>query len=209
VTADDRRSDLLATLREMVATLDAPHADVAARIRGVADELESAPPGPVAERLLRPVRRLRQGTMGSLSDVVFAELHDRRWVIDQERTERWDRLSRRLAEDVAGLPPAQPPDLFLVTDRVRECWLDGPGLPAPPPWRVEVFPPVWLDRVATAEVVSLVPERGGPIADDGLGVSIVWEGGSEGGGRALGTGQVYSTRAAAEAGLDAEGRAGG
>jgi hypothetical protein len=209
VTADDWRSDLLATLREMVATLDAPHADVAARIRGVADELESAPPGPVPERLLRRVRRLRQGTMGSLSDVVFAELRGRAWVPDPERTERWERLSRRLAQDVARLPPAAPPDLYLVTDRVSECWLEEPGLPASPPWPVEVFPPVWLDRVATADAVSLRPERGGPIPEEGAAVSLVWEGGGAGGGRVLGTGRVYLTRAAAEAGRARDGRARG
>ncbi len=203
MTADDWRSDLVLTLREMVATLDAQHADVAARIRGVADELESAPPGAVPDRLLRRVRRLRQGTMGSLSDVVFAELRGRRWVPDPERTERWNRLSRRLAEDVARLPPAKPADLFLVTDSVRECWLDGPGLPARPPWPVEVFPPVWLDRVATADAVSLRPEGGGPIPGDGVEVSVVWEGGSGGGGRVLGTGRVYTTRSSAEAAREA------
>jgi hypothetical protein len=199
MTVDGWRTDLVRTLREMVEILDAPHADVAARIQGVVDGLESAPPGAVSDSLLRRVRRLRQGTMGSLSDVVFGELRDRRWVADQERTERWARLSQRLAEDVSRLPPAKPPDLFLVTDRVRECWLSGSALPARPPWPVEVFPPVWLDRDDTTDEVSLRPTGGRPIPEDGLEVSVLWDGRSEGDGRDLGTGLVFTSRSSAEA----------
>jgi hypothetical protein len=199
VTDDDWRGPLLRTLKEMVQALDAPHADVRARIRGVVDELESSPPGVAPDRLLRRVRRLRQGTMGSLSDVVFADLRDGRWIADPTRTDRWTRLSQRLAEDVSRLPPAKAPDLYLVTDRVRECWLDGSASLARPPWPVEVFPPVWLDRDATTDEINLGPAVAGPIPEDGLEVSVLWDGGGVGGRRVLGSGRVFTSRASAKA----------
>jgi hypothetical protein len=207
MAADDWRSDLLRTLQEMVATLDASHADVAARIQGVVDELDGAPPGDVSDRVLRRVRRLRQGTMGSLSDVVFAELRDRRWVTDPERTERWKRLSQRLAEAVSRLPPTVPPDLFLVTDRVRECWLGASGLPARPPWPVEVFPPVWLDHDATTEEVVLSPTDSGPVPQRGMDVAVLRAHETDPSAAVLATGRVYADRASAEAALARQKRA--
>jgi hypothetical protein len=149
VTAASPRTALAHTLREMVETLDTPHADVAARIQRVLDEVESAPPGALPDRLLRRIRRLREGTMGSLSDVVFAELREGRWVADTDRNERWTQLSRRLRDDIVRLPAPPPPDLFLVTDRVRECWLIEPGPVSDLVWHVEVFPPIWSGPTTT------------------------------------------------------------
>jgi hypothetical protein len=199
MTATDQRTALVRTLTEMVETLDAPHARVAARIRGIVDELESAPPSDLPDRLLRRVRRLRQGTMGSLSDVVFAELHDGRWVPDQARSERWAHLSQRLGDEVAHLPSAKPPDMFLVTDRVRECWLFEPETLARPIWHVDVFPPIWLNPKATTDDVSLRPTSPRPFPEDGMEVTILWGGATEGGERVLGTGRVFTSRSMAEA----------
>ena len=199
MTPTDRRTALVQTLKEMVETLDAPHADVAERIRGIVDELESAPPSALPDRLLLRVRRLRQGTMGSLSDVVFAQLHDGRWVPDQARSQHWAHLSQRLGEEVALLPSAKPPDMFLVTDRVRECWLLGPESLTRPTWLVDVFPPVWLDPEATTDEVGLRPTGPGPFPGDGMEVTILWGGATEGGERVVGTGRVFTSRSVAEA----------
>lgn len=201
MTATDQRTALLRTLRGMIEALDAPHADVAARLQRVADDLDSAPPGPLPDRLLRRVRRLREGTMGSLSDVVFAQLRDGRWVPDPARTERWTHLSRQLRDDVARLPPAEPPDLFLVSDRLRECWLFEPGSIGQPPWHVDVFPPLWLSGQATADDVRLRPTGQAQLPADNLEVSIVWGEGGEGDERVLGTGRLFSSRVAAQAAL--------
>lgn len=178
MTATDHRTALLRTLRDMIEILDAPHTDVAALRQRVADDLDAASPGLLPDRLLRRVRRLREGTMGSLSDVVFAELRDGRWVPDPARTERWTHLSRRLRDDVARLPPAEPPDLLLISDRVRECWLFEPGPIGHPPWHVDVFPPLWLSGETTTDEVRLRPTGAAQLPADGLEVSIVWgEGG--------------------------------
>jgi len=75
-----------------------PHAIVQARIRRVREELEAAPPGPLSSDLVQHVHQLRQGTMGSLSDVVFADLRDNRWIPDEPRNERWLQLSRDLRD---------------------------------------------------------------------------------------------------------------
>lgn len=198
MTAIDGRAALVRTLREMVGALDAPHADVAARIQGVLDGVDSAPGGEVPERLLRRVRRLRQGTMGSLSDVVFAELRDGRWIPDDARNERWAQLGRRLRDDVALLPPPTPADLFLVSDRVRECWFLEPSSAKDLVWSMEVFPPVWLDGQATTDEVHLRSTGPGWPPGDGEEVAVV-SGGAGRGEQAVGTGRVFRSRAAADA----------
>ena len=199
MTATSPRTELVHTLRGMVEVLDASHLDVAARIQLVLDAVEAAPPGDLPDRLLRRVHRLRQGTMGSLSDVVFAERREGRWVADVDRNERWAQLSRRLRDDIARLPPPTPPDLFLVSSRLRECWLLEPETASEPGWLVEVFPPVWSGPALTTDEVHLRPVGDGPSSADGVEVSIVSSDANDLGPRVLGSGHVFLSRTRADA----------
>ncbi len=87
--------------------------------------------------------------------------------------------------------------MFLVTDRVRECWLEPETL-ARPIWHVDVFPPIWLDPKATTDDVSLRPTSPRPFPVNGMEVTILWGGATEGGERVLGTGVLFTSRSMAE-----------
>jgi hypothetical protein len=99
MSSADVRGGLIEVLRSMEETLEnSPHKIVQARIRRVREELEAALPGPLSSDVVHHVHQLRQGTMGSLSDVVFADLRDNRWIPDEARNERWLQLSGELRD---------------------------------------------------------------------------------------------------------------
>jgi len=118
--------------------------------------------------------------MESLSDVVFGELVDGQWRSDVARDRRFAELSRALRDQAAHLPESKPPDLFLMTDRLCECWLVNPTASRAGAWRVEVQPPLWVDEGPTNELVFLRPRErvddwnAGFDRDTGMVVDIVW-----------------------------------
>lgn len=103
-----------------------------------------------------------------------------------------------------GCRHRSPPDLYLVTDRVREGWLVDRTLADSDARKVEVQPPIWTGSTTTSEYVVLR----GP-TDDGHEVEITVEQGSGPSGQAavasgdpvvdLGRGRVFTTRDGADA----------
>jgi hypothetical protein len=192
-----------ATLDQVASMLDLEHAAIAQRVRRARDELVDDPGSDLPDSTIRRLRRLMTGTMGSMSDVAFGTLVDGRWVVDGEKERRYQNLSRELEDQLARLPPSRPPDLYLVTDRVREGWLMDLGNTEPGLRRVEVQPPIWTGSTTTSEVVDLR----GVIGDgDEVEISVEQSPGSSTEAPAdrkpvldLGLGRVFATREAAEA----------
>jgi hypothetical protein len=169
--ADPTVSEAIAsTLAELGSMLQPEHAALAGRIRRAHDVAAADPQGELADRDVRLLRRITMGTMGGMSDVAFGAIVDGRWVVDEARDQRFHDLSLRLSDQLSRLPPSQPPDLFLVTDRVRQAWLlerDSPGIADR---AVEVQPPIWTGPATTSEIVVL---RGG--SENGADVEVVVE----------------------------------
>jgi hypothetical protein len=92
-----------------VGMLGAEHAVLASRLSDVAMELRQAPPGDLDGRLAGHVRRLTQGTMGSLSDVMLGSFQGQQWVLDRDRDARFGALRRELGALIARLPPQAEP----------------------------------------------------------------------------------------------------
>ena len=129
MTDPTAREAIELTLAELASMLRPEHAVLAARVRRGA----TSPPPTRTEKSqtgdVRMLRRITMGTMGGMSDVAFGAIVDGRWVADEARDHRFRDLSVRLSGQLSRLPPSQPPDLFLVTDRVRQArWLTRPRL---------------------------------------------------------------------------------
>lgn len=197
------RQALAATLNALASLLDREHAAIAQRVRRALDELVNDPGTDLPDSTLRRLRRLMTGTMGSISDVTFGTLVDGRWVVDGDKERRFQDLSRELVDQLARLPPSRPPDLYLVTDRVREGWLMAGDLTEPELRRVEVQPPIWTGSTTTSEVVTL---RGAIADSEEVEVTAEHSPGSNSQAAAgptpvldLGLGRVFATREAADA----------
>ncbi len=208
MTDTEPREAIAQLLTEMAEMLTGEHAWIATRLLNVVGELRAAPSGDLPDYLVRKARRLREGTMGSLSDIIFGQFIDRRWVPDEARDRRFADLSRQLATQMARLPASHPPDYFLVTDRVRECWLVEPPSSNGSSWTVEVQPPVWMDAHATTEHVMLRSRGAGALDANGaveVEIRALATDASAQGGLgtrptvALGVGQLRTTREAAGA----------
>jgi hypothetical protein len=100
---------LIGVIDELVGMLGAEHAVLASRLSDVAMELRQAPPGDLDGRLVGHVRRLTEGTMGSLSDVMLGSFQGRQWVVDRDRDARFGALRRELGALIARLPPQAEP----------------------------------------------------------------------------------------------------
>jgi hypothetical protein len=101
----DLISSLIRVIDELVSMLGPENSVLATRLRDVAGELRQAPPGDPDGGLARNVRRLTEGTMGSLSDVMLGSFHGRRWVLDRDRDATFSALRRELGALIARLPP--------------------------------------------------------------------------------------------------------
>ena len=198
------RQAIASTLDALASMLDREHAALAQRLRRTHNELVDDQSPDVPDATVRRLRRLTTGTMGAMSDVTFGALVDGRWVTDEVRERRYRDLSREFVDQLASLPPSSRPNLYLVTDRVREGWLIDRGSDGQEGRHVEVQPPIWTGSTTTSEFVFL---RGR--IDDGDEVEITVEQGSgpsgttaDGSGHAvieLGRGRVFARRDAAEA----------
>jgi len=189
------REAIASTLAEIASMLEPEHAALAGRVRRARDVAAADPRGELADRDVRLLRRITTGTMGGLSDVAFGAIVNGGWVADEARDQRFHGLSRRLDDQLSRLPPSQPPDLFLVTDRVRQAWLLERDSPAIADRAVEVQPPIWTGPATTSEMVVL---RGG--AENGADVDVVAEDPASPGAQVgIGHGRVFVTLADAEA----------
>ena len=200
------REAIASTLAELASMLEREHAGLAERVRRALDVVAGDPHEHLSDPAVRLLRRLTTGTMGAMSDVVFGAIVDERWVAESARDQRFHELSLRLGEQLSRLPPSRPPDLFLVTDRVREVWLYEEDSPGAAERTAEVQPPIWTGPATTAEIVVL---QGG--TENGADVDIavpVSPGTSNQTGSASrtavvdpGHGRVFTTRDEAQAAL--------
>lgn len=150
--------------------LQPEHIAIAGRVRRARDVATADLSGEMADRDVRLLRRITMGTMGGLSDVAFGSIVDGRWVADEAGDQRFHDLSLRLNDQLSRLPPSQPPDLYLVTDRVRQAWLLERGSAGIADRAVELQPPIWTGPATTSEIVVL---RGG--TENGAAVEVVAE----------------------------------
>ena len=189
------REAVASTLAELGSMLQPEHPALAVRVRRAHDVAAADPHGELADRDVRLLRRITMGTMGGMSDVAFGAIVDGRWVADEARDQRFHDLNLRLDHQLSLLPPSQPPDLFLVTDRVRQAWLlerDSTGIGDR---AIEVQPPIWTGPATTSEIVVL---RGS--TENGADVEVVVEDPASSGAQVdIGPGRVFATLEDAEA----------
>lgn len=198
------REAIATTLDQLASMLEREHAALGQRLRHARDELVDDPSPDLPDSIVRRLRRLVTGTMGAMSDVTFGALVDGRWVPDDAREQHFRDLSREFQDQLSRLPTSSPPDLYLVTDRVREGWLIDGGSTDIYGRNAEVQPPIWTGPTTTSEFVVLLGR-----IDDGDEVEII--GGQGPGSRGqtavasrspavdLGRGRVFTTRDAADA----------
>lgn len=200
------REAIASTLAELASMLEPEHAALAERLRRAHEVAARDPGGDLPDQAVRLLRRVTMGTMGAMSDVAFGSIVDGRWVADDVRDQRFHDLSLRLSDQLSRLPPSRPPDLFLVTDRVREVWVLERHSPGSEARTAEVQPPIWTGPATTSEVVVL---HGG--TENGADIEITVEGGprarhgtdpvSPSAPVAIGHGRVFVTREEAVAAL--------
>jgi len=185
------REAMATTLDDLASMLDRAPTALVQRLRRAHDELVDDPSSDLSDSTVR--RHVRGAGRRPLG---------RRRCSRTTLSRREPRVPGPALEAAAIEPP---PDLHLVTDRVREGWLIDGGSTDKDGRNVEVQPPIWTGSTTTSEFVVLHGR-----IDDGDEVEITVEQGSGPSRHTavasgspvvdLGRGRVFTTRDAAEAG---------